>query len=142
VGGTETSDSAGFSSLIARVIRDGSVPPAICVFPNGGRSGYRGSVEKMIVEELIPLIDTNYPTNSDVKSRAVAGFSMGVEFPGSGSSTRHLTFVSRSHFVGGVPSWRIPSPFTPRHAGQFSDTAARFIAAISANTAATRTQRI
>ena len=77
MGGNEASDSAGFSSLLARGIREGNVPPVICVFPNGGRSGYRGSVEKMIVEELIPLMDKNYPTKADAKSRAVAGFSMG-----------------------------------------------------------------
>jgi len=77
MGGNEASDSAGFSGLVDRAIRDGSVPPAICVFPNGGRSGYRGTVEKMIVEELIPLIDKSYPTKAAAKSRAVAGFSMG-----------------------------------------------------------------
>ena len=77
MGGSEASDSAGFSGLIARGIRDGSVPPVICVFPNGGRSGYRDGVEKMIVEELIPLIDESYPTKAEPKSRAVAGFSMG-----------------------------------------------------------------
>lgn len=77
LGGNETSDSAGFSSLIARGIRDSSVPPVICVFPNGGRSGYRGSVETMIAQELIPLIDKSYPTKAEAKSRAVAGFSMG-----------------------------------------------------------------
>jgi len=75
--GNEASDSAGFSSQIAQGIRDGSVPPVICVFPNGGRSGYRGTVEKMIVDELIPLIDKSYPTKVEAKSRVVAGFSMG-----------------------------------------------------------------
>ncbi len=79
MGGNEASDSAGFSGMISRGIRDGSVPPAICVFPNGGRSGYRGSVEKMIVEELIPLIDKSYPTKAQARSRAVAGFSMGAQ---------------------------------------------------------------
>jgi endo-1,4-beta-xylanase len=77
MGGNEASDSAGFSGMIARGIRDGSVPPVICVFPNGGRSGYRDDVEKMIVEELIPLMDKTYPTKAEAKSRAVAGFSMG-----------------------------------------------------------------
>lgn len=77
MGGNEASDSAGFSSQIAQGIRDGSVPPVICVFPNGGRSGYRGTVETMIVDELIPLIDKSYPTTAEAKSRAVAGFSMG-----------------------------------------------------------------
>ena len=77
MGGNEASDSGGFSSRIAQAIRDGSVPPVICVFPNGGRSGYRESVEAMIVDELMPLIDKTYPTKADARSRAVAGFSMG-----------------------------------------------------------------
>ncbi|HYW78131.1 MAG TPA: alpha/beta hydrolase-fold protein [Thermoguttaceae bacterium] len=77
MGGNEAADSAGFSGLVARAIRDGSVPPVICVFPNGGRSGYREGVEKMIIDELIPLIDKSYPTKAEAKSRAVAGFSMG-----------------------------------------------------------------
>ncbi len=77
MGGTESADSGGFSGLVARGVRDGKIPPVICVFPNGGRSGYRGEVERMIVEELIPLIDKTYPTKAETKSRAVAGFSMG-----------------------------------------------------------------
>ncbi|TWT78774.1 Carbohydrate acetyl esterase/feruloyl esterase precursor [Planctomycetes bacterium CA13] len=77
MGGTEASDSAGFASHIARGVRDDSIPPVICVFPNGGRSGYRGSVETMILTELIPLIDESYPTKAEAKSRVVAGFSMG-----------------------------------------------------------------
>jgi endo-1,4-beta-xylanase len=77
MGGNESADAGGFSGLLARGIRDGQVPAAICVFPNGGRSGYRDAVEKMIVEELIPLIDATYPTTAETKARAVAGFSMG-----------------------------------------------------------------
>jgi endo-1,4-beta-xylanase len=77
MGGNEASDSAGFSSRIAQGIRDGHVPAVICVFPNGGRSGYSGDVETMIVDELIPLIDKTYPTKDEAKSRAIAGFSMG-----------------------------------------------------------------
>jgi len=77
MGGNESADSGGFSGLVEKGIREGHLPPVICVFPNGGRSGYRGEVEKMIVEELIPLIDKDYPTRAETKSRAVAGFSMG-----------------------------------------------------------------
>lgn len=76
-GGNESGDSAGFSGWVAKGIEKGEVPPVIVVFPNGGMSGYRGAVEKMIVEELIPLIDKNYPTLASAESRAVAGFSMG-----------------------------------------------------------------
>ncbi len=76
-GGTEASDSAGFSSRIASGIRNGTFPAVICVFPNGGLSGYRDAVESMIVDELIPLIDRDYATQAEASGRALAGFSMG-----------------------------------------------------------------
>jgi enterochelin esterase-like enzyme len=75
--GTESSDAAGFSGWVAKGIEKGMLPPVLAVFPNGGMSGYRGAVEKMIVEELIPLIDRTYPTLAQRQSRAVVGFSMG-----------------------------------------------------------------
>jgi endo-1,4-beta-xylanase len=77
MGGNESADAGGFSSVVARGIRNGHLPPVLCVFPNGGRSGYRGKVETMIVDELVPLIDSKYPTRAAARSRAVAGFSMG-----------------------------------------------------------------
>jgi endo-1,4-beta-xylanase len=77
LGGNESADAAGFSGHVAKAIQDRTLPPAICVFPNGGRSGYRGEVEDMIVKELIPLIDSDYPTVASASGRAVAGFSMG-----------------------------------------------------------------
>lgn len=75
--GSESSDAAGFSGWVAKGIEKGMLPPVLIVFPNGGMSGYRGAVERMIVEELIPLIDRTYPTLAQPHSRAVAGFSMG-----------------------------------------------------------------
>ncbi|TWT53671.1 Endo-1,4-beta-xylanase/feruloyl esterase precursor [Rubripirellula amarantea] len=76
-GGTEASDSGGFSSRIASSIRKGKFPEAICVFPNGGMSGYRGEVESMIIDELIPMIDREYATKAEASGRVLAGFSMG-----------------------------------------------------------------
>src|SRR5690606_8131819 len=71
------SDAAGFSSRVSQAIERGDIPPVIGVFPNGGRSGYRGNVEQMIVSELIPHIDAEYRTISNAQSRALVGFSMG-----------------------------------------------------------------
>jgi len=76
-GGDESADSGGFSEWVKKAIEDGALPPVICVFPNGGMSAYRGEVEKMIIEELIPFIDKNYRTIAKPNSRALAGFSMG-----------------------------------------------------------------
>lgn len=77
-GGNESADSAGFSGYLAEAIKKDVLPPVICVFPNGGMSGYRGEVETMIVKELIPLVDQSYRTITRSASRAVAGFSMGA----------------------------------------------------------------
>ncbi|MCC9604926.1 esterase family protein [Blastopirellula sp. JC732] len=104
-GGSEKSDSAGFSSMVAGAIRSGKFPAAICVFPNGGMSGYRAEVEKMIVDELIPLIDNEYPTRAEQSSRVVCGFSMG----GAGSvrlSLEHPDLFAAAGSWGGALNWR------------------------------------
>ena len=77
LGGNETSDSAAFSAMVSTAIKDGLLPPIICVFPNGGVSWYQGDVEKMIINELIPAIDRDYRTIAKAQSRALTGFSMG-----------------------------------------------------------------
>jgi endo-1,4-beta-xylanase len=83
-GGNETSDGQGFSSIAHALALKHQLPPVICVFPNGGRSGYRDQpeagemVKTMILDELIPLIDETYRTLPTRESRAVAGFSMGA----------------------------------------------------------------
>ena len=99
-GGTEASDGVGFSEKVAEAIAKKMISPVICVFPNGGMSGYRGGVEKMIVEELIPTIDKEYRTLAKPESRAIAGFSMG----GSGSvylAIMHPKLFSAAGSMGG-----------------------------------------
>lgn len=83
-GGDENSDAAAFAGVVARLIKENKIPPAICVFPNGGpRSGYRDNlagktmVETAIVKELLPLIDQIYRTQPVRASRVIVGFSMG-----------------------------------------------------------------
>ena len=82
-GGNETSDGPAFSAIVDRMIKAGEVPPTICVFPNGGMSGYRNhpetgiNVETMIIEELLPLIDRRYRSFPRRESRVIAGYSMG-----------------------------------------------------------------
>lgn len=100
MGGTESSDAAGFSAWVAKAVEEDVLPEVICVFPNGGRSGYRGDVEKMIVDELIPRIDSEYRTVARAESRGVAGFSMG----GAGAvylSIRHPELFSVAGSMGG-----------------------------------------
>ena len=104
-GGSEKSDSAGFWSRVAGAIRSGRFPKSICVFPNGGMSGYRGKVESMIINELIPLIDKTYPTRANASGRVICGFSMG----GAGSvllSLRHPDLFCGAGSWGGALSFR------------------------------------
>ena len=77
VGGDESKDSGGFSTWLQKAMDTGDFPEAICVFPNGGRSGYRNEVEAMIIDELLPTIDSKYRTIGTPASRALLGFSMG-----------------------------------------------------------------
>lgn len=76
-GGNESQDAAAFSQWMSRGADLGWTPETVVVFPNGGRSGYRGGVEKMILDELIPRVDSLYRTRAGGGSRAVVGFSMG-----------------------------------------------------------------
>lgn len=105
MGGSEKSDAAGFSARVAKAIEANEFPEAICIFPNGGRSGYRGNVESMIIEELIPLVDQSYPTVSHYSGRVICGFSMG----GAGSirlSLLHPELFCGAGSWGGALSWR------------------------------------
>lgn len=82
-GGTESSDAGGFSALVQKEIAAKRIPPVICVFPNGGMSGYRDHpetkvmVETMLIQELMPLIEQKYRTIASAEGRAICGFSMG-----------------------------------------------------------------
>ena len=69
--------------MLAREIQAGTIPPVICVFPNGGMSGYadhpdtRIFMETFLVRELIPEIDKSYRTVAKRAGRTICGFSMG-----------------------------------------------------------------
>jgi enterochelin esterase-like enzyme len=94
MGGNENSDGPGFSQITTFLATHGHLPPIICVFPNGGRSGYRDlpddkvMVETMLIQELVPLIDRTFRTLPQRDSRAIAGFSMG----GGGAVRLALTY--------------------------------------------------
>jgi enterochelin esterase-like enzyme len=98
MGGNESADSAGFSGPLARGLREGRLPPVIAVFPNGGGSGYRGTVETMILEELVPWVDRIHPTQPDPGHRVVVGYSMG------GSGAVRLA-LRHPHPFGVAVSW-------------------------------------
>ncbi|MBE3069314.1 MAG: 1,4-beta-xylanase, partial [Planctomycetes bacterium] len=97
-GGNESADAAGFSGQVAAAIAKGILPEVLCVFPNGGMSGYRGEVQSMILDELIPLVDRSYRTLAAQPSRVVAGFSMG------GTGAMRLA-VARPDVFAAAASW-------------------------------------
>lgn len=82
-GGDENSDAAGFAVVVRKLTEEKQLPPAICVFPNGGMSGYRDRPEEkvmgetLIVKELLPRIDRTYRTRATREGRSISGFSMG-----------------------------------------------------------------
>jgi endo-1,4-beta-xylanase len=69
--------------MAAGLVAQKKIAPVICVFPNGGMSGYRDRPdekamgETLIIKELIPLIDKQYRTIAKPEGRTIAGFSMG-----------------------------------------------------------------
>lgn len=78
------SRSIRLATYLHAAIEAEKVPPMLMVFANGGRnSGYIDSIDgtvrpdTMIVQELIPYIDTTYRTIARRDGRAVQGFSMG-----------------------------------------------------------------
>jgi len=75
-----------FPRIISKAIQDGSLPPMICVFPDGssklGCSQYvnspaLGNYLDYICDELVPLVDENFHTHADANYRAVTGHSSG-----------------------------------------------------------------
>jgi acetyl esterase/lipase len=73
-----------FVRMLDEAIRAGIVPPAIAVLPNGGPAGFycdwpggQWPIETVIVEELIPHVDTAYRTISGREGRCIEGQSMG-----------------------------------------------------------------
>jgi enterochelin esterase-like enzyme len=82
-GGTESSD-AGFAGLVHKDVTEGTIPPGIYVFPNGGKtSGYRDwpdanvKSETLLIREMLPHIDGKYRTIEKPEARSICGFSMG-----------------------------------------------------------------
>ena len=64
--------------LLDEGAKNGAFDEMIVVIPNSsGESWWRGDWEKMITEELIPLIDGKYRTIRDARYRLTAGCSMG-----------------------------------------------------------------
>jgi enterochelin esterase-like enzyme len=82
--GGHESQGLAQAALLDRAIAAGFMPATIMVIPNGGkRSEYRDwprqnvLSETMIIQELIPLVDSRYRTQAPPFGRAIEGMSMG-----------------------------------------------------------------
>lgn len=68
----------GIDNLIDEAIKKALLDEMIVVVPNSAESSWwRGDWMKMVTEELVPLIDSNYRTIKDARYRFTAGCSMG-----------------------------------------------------------------
>ncbi len=92
--------AAGFARGPAPAAQPGAAPPARGAAAPGGRgAGGRGgfnfnfsAFERLLVDDLIPLVDANYRTLADQPHRAMAGLSMG------GMQTRTITLANLDKF--------------------------------------------
>ena len=81
-GGSDTEETwtkVGKANLIAdNLIADGKAVPMIIVMPYGNvRPAPMPDFTKDVMNDVIPFIESNYPTYTDTEHRAVAGFSVG-----------------------------------------------------------------
>lgn len=75
-------DDLGLDETAEKAIKTGGIPPLIIVMPDGGwiaqnSSGGPDSYEAVILDDLIPYIETNYCASSDPAMRAIGGLSRG-----------------------------------------------------------------
>lgn len=70
--------------ILDAAMREGQMPPMLVVYPNGLELSFwldskdgRVPMETVVMEELVPHIDTNYRTIASREGRVVEGFSMG-----------------------------------------------------------------
>ncbi len=75
-------DQLGLDEAAEQAIDDGIIPPLLVVMPGGGHlalnsSGGPYSYEGLIINELLPYIESNYCAWSNPEGRAIGGFSRG-----------------------------------------------------------------
>ncbi len=95
--------SVRLTNIIYDAMLEGTVPPAIYVYVNGGilshynYAPYESMGENLFIKELIPHIDSNYRTIAGREGRAIQGFSQG------GRGTTRIMFKYPELFSSGAP---------------------------------------
>ncbi len=88
-------------ALLDEGVKAGLFDEMIVVIPNSSEeSWWRGDWEKMITEELIPLIDSNYRTIRDARFRFTVGCSMGGQGAASVALRNPDLFTGMVSFFG------------------------------------------
>jgi len=91
-------NAGGSPNNVVTLVENGSIPETILVAPNGGaQTNYNGASATMIINELIPHIDSKYKTISSRNGRALEGFSMG------GFGTTQFGFANSDKFCSIIP---------------------------------------
>ena len=80
--------------------------PMIVVMPNGNVNGDFGKHTEVLLNDLIPWVEQNYPVLTDPDSRAIAGLSMG------GGQTFNIGFpnTDKFHYIGAFSAAPNTSP--------------------------------
>jgi len=75
---------APLSALFSQAVQKQAIPPMIIVFPNGLKNGMwtdaangKAPVESVLINEIIPEVEKQFPASSHRAGRIVDGFSMG-----------------------------------------------------------------
>jgi enterochelin esterase family protein len=97
-GGSDTEETwtkVGRANLIAdNLIAQGKAKPMIIVMPYANvRPNPMDAFTKDVINDIIPFIDANYPTLTDSKNRAIAGFSVG------GGQTLNIGLTNAAKFA-------------------------------------------
>jgi endo-1,4-beta-xylanase len=100
-GGNEVRALSWLPGVVEKAIKDKKIEPMIVVFPNAGGTTMwvdNGSLlpETMVINELIPLIDSKFRTIQDRSGRFLEGFSMG------GFGAAHFLFTYPELFSSAV----------------------------------------
>jgi enterochelin esterase-like enzyme len=110
IGGNETVWTSGSEGHAQNVLdflySKNNAKPMIVVMPNGNVNGDFGKHTEVLLNDLIPWTEQNYPVLTDPDSRAIAGLSMG------GGQTFNIGFpnTDKFHYIGSFSAAPNTSP--------------------------------
>ncbi len=123
---TEWTQRAKAPVIVDNLLADKKIQPLIMIFPSGDaaasvenpqggartQEGYGVKFEHDLLKEIIPYVDSHYPTLADRSHRGLAGMSMG----GGQSLNIGLAHVDTFAWIGGIasaPNTKAPAQLAP-----------------------------